>query len=167
MRRPAKRIEAKPGDRPTEFGKLGNADYVVAQSKEAVGLTGERDALVVVDMAEPEYIDCFPLMFRHNADAYGALREFYGDVVPGKLYTDNAPELVSARQVNPVPPSKQRILREAGTSSGRRRQVSLRAGRPRYLLLAVRGPVLVLHAQYRDRGWQIGVASPEIGRAHV
>ena len=56
--------------RPTKFGELGNADYVVAQSKEAMGLTGERDALVVVDRAKPEYIDCFPLMSRLDADAF-------------------------------------------------------------------------------------------------
>ena len=94
-RRKAIRKTAKP-DPPAEFGVLGNADYVVAQSKEDMGLTGERDALVVVDRAKPEYIDCFPLMSRHSSDAYGALREFYGDVVPKRLYTDNAPELIRA-----------------------------------------------------------------------
>ena len=59
-----------------------------------MGLTGERDALVILDRAEPNYIDCFPLMSRHNADAYGALKEFFGDVVPKRIYTDNAIELI-------------------------------------------------------------------------
>ena len=59
----------------------------MAQSKEAIGLAGERDALVVVDRAQPEYIDAFPLMSRHSADAYGALNEFYGDLVLKRLYT--------------------------------------------------------------------------------
>ena len=35
-RRPAKRNKAKPDDRPTQFGKIGNADYIVAQSKESM-----------------------------------------------------------------------------------------------------------------------------------
>ena len=79
-----------------KFGDLGNADYVVAQSKAAMGLTGERDALVIVDRAEPPYVDGFPVLSRTAADAQGALREFYGDVVPKRLYTDNAPELIRA-----------------------------------------------------------------------
>ena len=94
-RRPARRQHTKPEDKPKKFGDLGNADYIVAQSKEAMGLTGERDALVIVDRAT-SYIDCFPLMSRLSSDAYGALKEFYGDVAPKRLYTDNAPELIRA-----------------------------------------------------------------------
>ena len=50
-RKPARRKHTKPEDTPQQFGDLGNADYIVAQSKEAMGLTGERDALVIVDRA--------------------------------------------------------------------------------------------------------------------
>ena len=64
------------------MGDLGNADYIVAQSKEAMGLTGERDALVVVDRGS-NYIDCFPLMSRHNTDAHAL------DAAPA---TDGSPD---------------------------------------------------------------------------
>ena len=44
---------SKPGDntrsrttKPKKFGDLVSADYIVAQSEESMGLTGERDALV-------------------------------------------------------------------------------------------------------------------------
>ena len=72
-----------------------NADYVVSQSDEAMGLTGERDALVILDRATG-YIDCFPLQSRNAQDAAGALTEFLGGVKPKRVYTDNAPELIRA-----------------------------------------------------------------------
>ena len=72
-----------------------NADYIVAQSEESMGLTGERDALVVVDRAT-EHTDCYPLQSRSSADAHGALREYFGDAKPKRMYTDNAPELIRA-----------------------------------------------------------------------
>ena len=84
-----------PESKPKVFGELGNADYIVAQSEESMGLTGERDALAVVDRGT-DYIDCFPLMSRNSADAQGALREFYGEVTPTRMYTDNAAELIRA-----------------------------------------------------------------------
>ena len=74
----------EPELKPKTFGELGNADYVVAQSEESMGLTGEKDALVIVDRGT-DYTDCFPLMSRHASDAYGALKEFYGDVMCSKL----------------------------------------------------------------------------------
>ena len=94
-RRPARRLNPDPESRPKVFAELGNADYIVAQSEESMGLTGERDALVVTDRAT-EYIDCFPLLSRHASDTQGALREFWGDVKPARMYTDNAPELIRA-----------------------------------------------------------------------
>ena len=97
-RRPARRgafTGKNPDTRPTEFGELGNADYIVAQSEESMGLTGEKDALVVYDVGG-DFEDCFPLMTRHNSEAYGALQEFYGAEKPKRIYTDNAPELIRA-----------------------------------------------------------------------
>ena len=80
---------------PKKFGDLVNGDTIVAQSDEAMGLTGERDALAMVDQATV-YTDCFPLMSRTTPDAHGAIKEFMGDVVPKRIYTDNAPELIKA-----------------------------------------------------------------------
>ena len=94
-RRPARTQHKEPEQKPKKFGDLGNADYIVAQSDESMGLTGERDALAIVDRGT-DYTDCFPLMSRNSSDAYGALKEFYGDIVPARMYTDNAPELIRA-----------------------------------------------------------------------
>ncbi len=58
-------------------------------------IEGERDALAVNDQWT-EYTDCFPLMSKHASDAYGALREFFGDVVPKRIYTDNSPDLITS-----------------------------------------------------------------------
>ena len=54
LRKPARRIEHDPALAPKKFGDLVNADHIIAHSDEAMGLTGERDALAVVD----RYSDC-------------------------------------------------------------------------------------------------------------
>ena len=56
---PARRKHGNATDAPQKFGDLVNADYIVAQSEDSMGLTGERDALVIVDRAT-NYKDCFP-----------------------------------------------------------------------------------------------------------
>ena len=38
----------------------------------------------------------FPLMSRHSSDAYGALKEFFGETTPKRIYSDNAQELMRA-----------------------------------------------------------------------
>ena len=48
VRKPARRVEHDPAMAPTRFGDLVNADHIIAHSREAMGLTGERDALAVV-----------------------------------------------------------------------------------------------------------------------
>ena len=58
---------------PKKFGDLVNADQMVALSEEAMGLTAEHDALVVVDRYS-DYVDCYPLMTKTADDAHGALR---------------------------------------------------------------------------------------------
>ena len=60
-----------------------------------MGLTGERDALAIVDRYS-DYKDCFPLMGRHAPDAQAALMEFFGNSMPKFVYTDMAPELIKA-----------------------------------------------------------------------
>ena len=80
---------------PKAFGDLVNADHVISKSDEAMGLTGERDALVIVDRAT-DYMDCFPLQTKSAPDAAGALTEYLGTVKPKRIYTDAAPELIRA-----------------------------------------------------------------------
>ena len=72
LRRPARRVVHDPAATPKKFGDLVNADHVIAHSDEAMGLTGECDALVVVDRFS-EYVDCFPLMTKTADDAHGAI----------------------------------------------------------------------------------------------
>ena len=59
LRKPARRVEHDPATAPKKFGDLVNADHIIAHSDEAMGLTGERDALAVVDQFT-DYIDCYP-----------------------------------------------------------------------------------------------------------
>ena len=61
--RPTRRQHRDPEERPKKFGDLVNGDTIVAQSNEAMGLTGERDALALVDQATA-YTDCYPLRSR-------------------------------------------------------------------------------------------------------
>ena len=49
MRRCAKRRKTLPQRIPEKFGDLVNADHLLAQSAESMGLFGERDALLIVD----------------------------------------------------------------------------------------------------------------------
>ena len=92
---PTRRKGSNAADAPQKFGDLVNADYIVAQSEDSMGLTGEKDALVIVDRAT-NYKDCFPLMSRSADDAYGALDEYFGSTKPKRIYTDNAAELIKA-----------------------------------------------------------------------
>ena len=80
-RRPARRNASKREDRLKNFGDLINADHVISHSAESMGLTGERNALVVLDVAT-EYKDCFPLMSKDAVDAHGAMLEFIGEDLP-------------------------------------------------------------------------------------
>ena len=76
LRKPARRVEHDPATAPNKFGDLVNADHI-AHSDEAMGLTGERDALAVVDRFT-DYIDSYPLMTKSADDARGALLELFG-----------------------------------------------------------------------------------------
>ena len=79
------------------FGDLVNADHVLAQSPEACGLFGERDALIVVDRYS-EYIDAYPLMSKQSEDVHASLVDFFGTDNPTDVYiwSDSAPELIKA-----------------------------------------------------------------------
>ena len=105
LRRLARRVVHDPAAMPNKFGDLVNADHIIAHSDEAMGLTGERDALVVVDRYS-EYVDCFPLMTKTADDAHGALLDFFGRSRPKYMWTDNSPELSRAIKDTHVPHGK-------------------------------------------------------------
>ena len=60
-RRPARSTRRSTRPPLTKSGELVTADHVVANRPESSGLTGERDALEVVDRYS-NYMDVFPLM---------------------------------------------------------------------------------------------------------
>jgi hypothetical protein len=86
----------------SEFGDLVKADHIIANSEEAMGLTGERNAFAIVDRFS-EYKDCFPLATKDAEEAYGALLEFFGRLRPKYMWTDSAPELIRAISDMKVP----------------------------------------------------------------
>ena len=90
---------------PNKFGDLVNADHIIAHSDEAMGLTGERDALVVVDRYS-DYVDCYPLMTKTADDAHGALLDFFVRSRPKYMWTDSSPELIRAIKDMHVPHGK-------------------------------------------------------------
>ena len=117
QRRPARRIVWPAGYKPTKFGDLVSADTIVAQSEVSMGLTGERDALVIVDRAT-NYKDCFPLMSKHAEDAHGAMLEFFGEHLADvkRIHTDMAPDLINAVKQLHVAHSKSTPYRHQGNS---------------------------------------------------
>jgi hypothetical protein len=95
LRRPARRAVRNPDDIPRKFGDLVNADHIIANSDEAMGLTGERNAMAVVDRFSDSK-DCFPLATKDVDEAHGALLEYFGRSRPKYMWTDSAPELIRA-----------------------------------------------------------------------
>ena len=97
FRKPARRIAHHPDSLPKQFGEHVNADRVIAHSEESMGLTGERDALVVVDRATG-YMDCYPLMSKSAEYAHEAMLDFFGPQLSQArlIHTDMALELISA-----------------------------------------------------------------------
>ncbi len=103
LRRPARRAVHKSENVPKKFGDLVNADHIIANSDEAMGLTGERNALAIVDRFS-DYKDCFPLTTKDADEAHGALLEFFGRLRPKYMWTDSAPELIRAISNIKIPP---------------------------------------------------------------
>ena len=69
-----------------------------------MGLTGERDALVIVDRYS-NYVDIFPLKSKDADDAYQAFVEYFGEENPTDVYiwSDSAAELTKAVKQLKVP----------------------------------------------------------------
>ncbi len=87
LRRPARRAVHPEEDAPKKFGDLVNADHIIANSDEAMGLTGERNALAVVDRYS-DYKDCFPLDTKDADDTLAAhARSTCGQILPRSLLT--------------------------------------------------------------------------------
>ena len=116
LRRPARRAVHKSENTPKQFGDLVNADHIIANSEEAMGLTGERNALAIVDRFS-DYKDCFPLATKDADDACGALLEFFGRSRPKYMWTDSAPELIRAISDMKVPKLRLHATKTTGTAN--------------------------------------------------
>ena len=79
-----------------------------------MGLTSERDALVVVDCFS-DYKDCFPLQSKSAEDTLGAFHEYFGKHRPSYIHTDSAPELIKAVKQLPAPHGKGTPYRHQAT----------------------------------------------------
>ena len=93
MQRKLARRRRLGGTTPTKFGEEIVADHIMSHSDEAMGLTGERDALVILDRGT-DYKDCFLLFTKDADDAYGAFIEFLGRRRAEYAWTDSAKELI-------------------------------------------------------------------------
>jgi hypothetical protein len=91
------------GPAPESFGDQVTADHIESRSEASQGLTGEKNALVLLDRTTG-YIECFPLGTKSSGDAWDAFKEFLG---PGgyirSLYTDDSPELIKTAKDMKVP----------------------------------------------------------------
>jgi hypothetical protein len=105
LRRPARRAVRNPGDAPNKFGDLVNADHIIASSDEAMGLTGERNAMAIVDRFTDNK-DCFPLATKDADEAHGALLEYFGRLRPKYMWMDSTPELICAISDLKIPHGK-------------------------------------------------------------
>ena len=154
---------------PKKFGDLVNADHVIAHSADAAGLTGERDALVIVDRYT-EYIDAFPLATKSADDAQAALIEYFGTDPAKEVYiwSDSAHELKRAvadmgfAHGRATPGRHQangfceRTVRKVVEGA---RTLLEQAGLPQcYWVFALRH--LVLYAQHRSHQRRFAVAPP-------
>ena len=80
---------------PAAFGDQLTADHIIARSERSQGVTGQEDALLVVDRAT-KWVDCFPLKDKSAENSRVALLSFAGDGHIGTVYTDGSRELDAA-----------------------------------------------------------------------
>ena len=80
---------------PAHFGDQLTADHVIARSERSQGVTGQEDALLIMDRAT-KWIDCFPLRDKSAENARLSLLSFAGGVNIGTIYTDGSRELDAA-----------------------------------------------------------------------
>ena len=77
MQHKACRSGSSLGPVPESWGDQATADHIVSRSEASQGLTGEKNALVLLDRAT-WYIECFPLGTKSSGDAWDAFNEFLG-----------------------------------------------------------------------------------------
>ena len=106
MQHKACRKGSSLGPVPESFGDQVTADHIVSRSEASQGLTGEKNALVLLDRATG-YIECFPLGTKSSGDAWDAFNEFLGPSgYIRSLYTDDSPELIKTAKDMKVPLAK-------------------------------------------------------------
>ena len=106
MQHKACRRGSSLGPVPESFGDQVTADHIISRSTASQGLTGEKNALVLLDRATG-YIECYPLGTKSSSDTWDAFNEFLGPAgYIRSLYTDDSPELIKTAKDMKVPLAK-------------------------------------------------------------
>ena len=106
MQHKACRRGSSLGPVPESFGDQVTADHIISRSTASQGLTGEKNALVLLDRATG-YIECYPLGTKSSSDTWDAFNEFLGPAgYVRSLYTDDSPELIKTAKDMKVPLAK-------------------------------------------------------------
>ena len=87
---------------PMAFCRQVTADHVVSKSEISMGVTGDKDALVV-GCRSTSYFDAFPDFSKDTVASMKALNEFRGTTKIVELYTDNSRELCAAADKLGIP----------------------------------------------------------------
>ena len=89
--------------RPPVFGDQITCDHIVADRPHNIGVTGDRDALVVLDRAT-RWVGFYPSKTKASHEVEMALKAFIGPTAEAKYaYSDNAPELIFALDAFGIP----------------------------------------------------------------
>ena len=81
------------------FGDSVTADTIVARSRVSKGINGEKDGIVMYDIAT-DTLECYPVKSRNYDDTYNAFRAFAGPKRRiDRLHTDDAPEFKAVAKI--------------------------------------------------------------------
>ena len=101
QRRPCRRRHI-PTIKAVNFGDLVTADHVVAHSERSMGVTRDRNAVIIGDKATG-YIEGIPVKTKGRQDTIHAMLQFAGARKPRYLWTDGSGELSSAANFLRIP----------------------------------------------------------------
>ncbi len=87
-----RRVKKAEGEALTTFGQSVTADHVYCASEEMQGFTGDKDIVIIHDIAT-KWTDAFPVRSKTADDATYAINEFRGREYLHHVYVDNSGEL--------------------------------------------------------------------------
>jgi hypothetical protein len=88
----------------TKWGELITFDHMYSGSHKAIGMKGEKEALVIKDVFTG-MLHVYPVMSRWSGWVISSLQEFTGTRKVHMIYSDNAPEFVLSAKTLGIPHS--------------------------------------------------------------